>query len=543
MKIYITGHRNPDMDSVTSAYAYAVLKNAIDHDNEYIPVMLGVANNNTRKAFSRLGIPLPMVLRDVRPRVGEVRRQPSVSISSSDPLYLLMDIFQRRHPTVVPVLDDGEFRGLLSADDINASFLRENSGAVRQRYLLSEENIERIIEGEYIKHGDCGTVRAPYMIGAMEYQVYLERLERLVDKPVLIIGERRKHIQAAIEQQLPGIVLTGVSDPSRLDMDFSAFRGFVYVSYLDTAETLRLMRLSTPVSDILPPPDPETIIDSGMLFDEAKKKLQESEYRGLSVFTDGKWSGFVTRRCFLDKPRQRIILVDHNEAEQSVQGIEDAEITEILDHHRLAPPRMRTPIYIVSEPLGSTCTIVYEQFRKYGVEIDPLTAMALLSGLTADTVILRSPTTTEYDRHVAAALCEIGGVEDYEAFGRSLFADGPTLSERDPEEVILSDMKTYNEKSVRFAIGQVEIMALEEVHDVRKKYLETLCRVRDEKSLDWVMLLVSDVIKGNSVLLMTPFDKAHYLIYEKIEDETYYLPGVLSRKKQLLPEIFRVLDL
>lgn len=542
MRIYITGHRNPDMDSVCSAYAYAVLKSRIDPENEYVPAMLGPANGNTKKAFSELGIELPVFLRDVRPRVKEVQKKSMVSISSFDPLYILMDIFQRRRPSVVPVLDDGQFRGLLSADDINGFFLRENSGAVRQRYLLSEENIERVIEGEYIQRGSCGTVRAPYMIGAMEYKVYLSRLERLTDKPVLIIGYRKKHIEAAIENQLPGIVITGVSDPTKMDIDFSSYKGFVYISFLDTAETLRLMRLSTPVSDILPEDNPDMRIDSGMLFDDAKKKLQESGYRGLSVFSGGKWTGFVTRRCFLDKPRQKIILVDHNEADQSVTGIEDAEITEILDHHRLAPPRMRTPIYIVSEPLGSTCTIVYEQFRKWGVDIDPLTAKVLLSGLTSDTVMLKSPTTTDYDRHVARRLCEIGGIDDYEAFGRSLFSDGTSLAERDPEKVILSDMKTYNEKGVRFAIGQVEVMTLEEVSDIRKMYLEALCSVAEDKELDWCMLLISDVIKENSVLLMTPFRKENDLIYEKIEEGAYSLPGVLSRKKQLLPEILRVLE-
>ncbi len=530
------------MDSVCAAYSYAVLKNKIDSSNEYIPVMLGPANGNTKNAFARMGIELPQFLRDVRPRVKEVQRKPVNTISSSDPLYLLMDIFQRRRPSVVPVIDDGVYKGLLTADDINGFFLRENSGVIRQRYLLSEENIERVIEGEYLKRGNAVEIRAPYMIGAMEYQVYLSRLERLVDKPVLVIGYRKKHILAAIENQLPGIVITGVSDPSRMDIDFSSFKGFVYLSYLDTAETLRLLKLSTPVSDIIPEEDPEMNIEASMLFDDAKKKLQESGYRGLSVFDKGEWTGFVTRRCFLDKPKQRLILVDHNEAEQSVQGIEDAEISEILDHHRLAPPRMRTPIYIVSEPLGSTCTIIYEQFKKWGVEIDPLTARVLLSGLTADTVILKSPTTTSYDEHVARRLCEISGIGDYEEFGRSLFSDGTSLAERDPERVILSDMKSYTEKGVRFAIGQVEVMSLMEVPDIKTRYLEELEKVREEKALDWCMLLISDVIKGNSILLTTPFERCSHLIYEKIDENTYSLPGVLSRKKQLLPEILRILE-
>ena len=530
------------MDSICAAYSYAVLKNSIDPDNEYIPVRLGGANRNTKNMFASLDLELPRFLKDVRPRVGEVQKKPVSMISSSDPLYLLMNMFQRRRPTVVPVIDDGEYKGLLSADDINGFFLRENEGAVRQRYLISEENIERIIEGEYIQRSSLGSVRAPYMVGAMEYKVYLSRLSRLTEKPVLVIGCRKKHIEAAIEHQIPGIVLTGVSDPTKIGIDFSSFRGFVYVSYLDTVETLRLLRLSTPVSDILRGDDPETRIDSSMLFDDVKKKLQESEYRGFSVFTGDEWTGFVTRRCFLDKPRQKLILVDHNEAEQSVPGIEDAEIIEILDHHRLAPPRMRTPIYIVSEPLGSTCTIVYEQFRKWGADIDPTTAKVMLAGLTADTVMLKSPTTTEYDRHVARRLCAIAGISDFDAFARSLFSDGASLAEQDPKTVIESDMKSYTERGVRFAIGQVEVMSLEEVRGIKDRYLSVLDDVRGEKGLDWCMLLITDVIRGNSVLLMTPFHREGALAYEKIEDGAYSLPGVLSRKKQLLPEILRVLE-
>ena len=171
-----------------------------------------------------------------------------------------------------------------------------------------------------------------------------------------------------------------------------------------------------------------------------------------------------------------------------------------------------------------------------------MTALVLLSGLTADTVMLKSPTTTDYDRHVARKLCEIGEVPDFEEFGRSLFEDGSSLSERNPDEVICSDMKTYNEKGVKFAIGQVEVMALEEVRDIREKYLEALEKIRNEQGLNWVMLLISDVLKGNSVLLMTSYNKESTLIYEKIADGTYLLPGVLSRKKQLLPEILRVLE-
>ena len=539
MEIYITGHRNPDMDSVCSAWAYSVLKNRLDDGNVYKPIMLGAANSNTKQFFAANSLEMPEFMHDARPRVGEVKKSPTYSMASSDPVYLLMDLYSRMRPTVVPVIDDGEYKCLLSSDDINNFFLRESRHGERMSYTLSEENIGRVIKGTFLKHGSGENVKAPYMVGAMEYGVFLSRLDKCQTKPVLIIGDRRKHLEAAISRSLPGIVLTGIERLDEFDFDFSSFSGFVYVSAMDTAETLRLMRLSTPLSDIMLRDDVK--LDSEMLFDDAKKTLQESEYRGLSVYTDGKWSGFVTRRCFLDKPRKRFILVDHNEIEQSVPGIEEGEIVEILDHHRLAAPRMRTPIYICSEPLGSTCTIVYEQFRKWGVDIDAVTAKVLLAGLVSDTVMLKSPTTTDYDRHVADKLSAIAGV-DIGEFSEELFSSDISLAEKDAESIIRSDMKTYKEGKVRFAIGQVEVTNIQEADGIKDKYIAALEAVRARGGLDWCMLLITDVIRGSSVLLTTDCSLVQKLAYEKISDGMLSLPGVLSRKKQLLPEILRVVS-
>ena len=539
MEIYITGHRNPDMDSVCSAWAYSILKNKLDDGNIYKPIMLGAANSNTKQFFVSNSLDLPDFMHDAKPRVGEVKKSPTYSMTASDPIELLMDLYSRMRPTVVPVIDNGEYRCLLSSDDINNFFLRESRHGERMSYTLSEENIGRVIKGTFLKHGSGKDVKAPYMVGAMEYGVFLSRLDKCQIKPVLIIGDRRKHLEAAISRSLPGIVLTGIERLDEFDFDFSSFSGFVYVSAMDTAETLRLMRLSTPLSDIMQSEDVK--LDSDMLFDDAKKTLQESEYRGLSVYTDGKWSGFVTRRCFLDKPRKRFILVDHNEIEQSVPGIEDGEIVEILDHHRLAAPRMRTPIYICSEPLGSTCTIVYEQFRKWGVDLDAMTAKVLLAGLVSDTVMLKSPTTTDYDRHVAEKLSAIAGV-DIGRFSEELFSNDISLAEKDAESIIRSDMKTYKEGKTSFAIGQVEVTNIQEADGIKDKYIEALEAVRARGGLDWCMLLITDVIRGSSVLLTTDYPLVQKLAYEKISDGMLSLPGVLSRKKQLLPEILRVVS-
>ena len=234
--------------------------------------------------------------------------------------------------------------------------------------------------------------------------------------------------------------------------------------------------------------------------------------------------------------------MDHNEAEQSVIGIEEADIVEIIDHHRLAAPKMKSPIFICSEPVGSTCTIVFEQYAKWQVPIDKVTAMVLLGGLVADTVMLKSPTTTEYDRVVAEALKKAAEIDDFDEFCRSLFSSSASLKDKDPVQVIRSDFKKYTEHGVHFGIGQVEVGSLEEIKEMSTTYLESLKNVRDKEGLSIAMLLVTDVFKEESILLNTQFDKEYKIPYERLDNGMYYLPGVLSRKKQLLPETLKVLE-
>lgn len=541
-KIYVTGHRNPDMDSICSAYVYANLKNKTDSENEYIPVRLGSANSNVKSLFSRLSLPLPDTLKDVKPKVRDVVRTPDFTLTSDCPVYSMIDLFAKEKITVLPVFDSrGGYLDLLSGDDINRFFLRENQGK-RVDYTLSEENIAKVVPGYFKKYGECNFLVAPFMVGAMEYDVFRSRLEKCEGKPILVVGYRKRHINEAIRQNLPGIILTGIDDPDSLEIDFSTYNGFIYISELDTAETLRALRLASPIYGLLKEKSEVPKIQADMLFDDAKQMLMNSEFRGLSVFEGDEWIGFVTRRCFLNKPRAKVILMDHNEIEQSVIGIEEADIVEIIDHHRLSPPRMRNPIYICSEPLGSTCTIVYEQYKKLGVELEPKLAEVLLSGVISDTVMLKSPTTTSYDRHVVDKLCDKASIKDLNEFSQRLFASGSALAGQNPTKVIESDLKRYYEYGVRFAIGQVEVTNLIEIQNLQEIYHVALDRECSALNLDWAMLLITDILTDTSLLFTTGYERESRFLYEKTAKNTYLLPGVLSRKKQLLPEVLRVLE-
>ena len=293
------------------------------------------------------------------------------------------------------------------------------------------------------------------------------------------------------------------------------------------------------LGDIIHPQ--EMFLKTDDLFEDAKRTLQNSTKRGIAVFDGEEYAGYVTRRCFLDPPKYNVILVDHNELGQSIKGIETANVCEIIDHHRLDALKTDVPLFIDAEPLGSTCTIIYQLYLRNGIRPDSETARILLSGITSDTLILRSPTTTRIDVDSAEALAAISGV-DVEEFGREMFSHIEGLKSREPEAAITADFKVYDENTVRIGIGQCEAMTLNDLEGYKDTYLRALEDVRRANGLDWAALMITDVIKERSVLLSTVYKAVKELPYTAISENVLDMPGVMSRKKQLLPEILHAVN-
>jgi manganese-dependent inorganic pyrophosphatase len=423
--IYVTGHRNPDLDSVCSAYGYAGLMNMQDMDNTYIPVRCGHLSDSTRSILEQLDIEIPVYKSDVYPRVKDVMLNTDHLINADDPLTTVAAIYEKNNPSAIPVYDKDEFYGLLTVDDITNWTMRE----------LSQSN-------------------------------------KITEIPKV------KEIMTAQEEK----------------------------------------------------------VTSEELFDEARSILQKSSKRGLAVYDDDRYVGFVTRRCFLRSPRNNVILVDHNEPGQSIRGIETANIVGIIDHHRLDAIKTSQPIFICSEPLGSTCTIVYQQFIRNNRTPESVMAKVLLTGILSDTLILKSPTTTGEDTvaaHVLASICKV----DLEEYGLSMFSRVGGLKDREPRSAISADFKTYSENGVKIGIGQCEVTTLNDLKDYSAEYLEALNEIRTLKGLDWAVLMITDVIHEHSALICTDHRANKHLPYSPFDKNIYDMPNVMSRKKQLLPEI------
>ncbi len=429
-KIYITGHRNPDMDSLCSAYAYANLKNRIDSDNEYIPVRIGNLTKSIQKFFESIGAEPPIYKNHIYPVVKDVILEPGERIDINMPLVSLSKFYNEVNPSSYPIYDGNDFVGLLSVDDIAIWLMQK---------LEKNEKIDS---------------------------------ETLI-KDVLKIREDK--------------------------------------------------------------------FDALDYFEDGKAIMIKSKLRGFPVYEDNKYIGYVTRRCFLESPKHNVILVDHNEASQSIKGLETANIVEIIDHHRLGALKTILPIYMDIEPLGSTCTIVYQQYLKHNIKPNEIEAKVLLAGLISDTVILKSPTTTKTDIDTANDLTKLAKVNLNE-FAEKMFSSMGGLTADVANEKIESDFKIYAENGVSVGIGQCEVVTLRDLDNYKEAYLKTLDEVRLKNSLNWAMLMITDVIKETSVLLTTDFKLNKNIQYKKIENNIYDMPGVLSRKKQLLPDILSLIN-
>ena len=356
---------------------------------------------------------------------------------------------------------------------------------------------------------------------------------------IVALGYRTRYIEHAMAMNVPAIIITTRTNVEE-DIDFSSYEGTVYVTELGTAEVERRLRMSPAISTIMGKQGRKLQVTD--LFDDAKEELSTSKLRGLSVFDGEEFVGYVTRRCFLHKPSYNVILVDHNEVGQSIKGIEEASVVEIIDHHRLDALKTSLPIFIDAEPLGSTCTIVYQQFLRHNIVPDELTAKILLTGVISDTLILRSPTTTAIDKATAGALAAISGEFDIQAFGEKLFSVTDSMANRDPEKAIRSDFKVYSEHGIKIGIGQCEATTLKDFSTYGDKYLSVLEEVREKDALDWAMLMITDVLREKSILISTDYRLYKKLPWNEICPRAMDMPGILSRKKQLLPEVIHTLD-
>ena len=533
-KVYITGHRNPDIDSLCAASAYANLKNLTDSENEYIAIHCSPVSDQVKEQMEAMGIEIPQYKKDVFPKVRDVMLEPQTHIQAGAPIFALVNAYNEDNPSVVPIYDGTEFKGLLSVDDITGWFLSDNKEEI-PTYKFLVDNVLRVIPGKLIHRGKSDEIEGSLLVGAGTYEAFSSMLDQ-IDNCIVVLGSRKRHIEYAIKKQMPAIIIAAASEAP--DVDFSGYEGSVFITELGTAETLRRIRLAESIETMMQ--SATATIDIDDLFVEGRKIFANSHTRGLAVMENGEFKGFVTRRCFLERPVKKVIMVDHNEPAQSIEGIETADVVEIVDHHRLDSLSTTMPIFIAAEPLGSVNTIIYQQYIRHGIMPDQYAARTMLTGIVADTLILRSPTTTMQDVQAVEMLARLAKVPSVQEFGEKLFSISDNLATQDPDTMILSDFKKYENGGTKMGIGQCEVTTLSDVQQYAQTYIDALQKIADSQGLDWALLMVTDVLREDSVLLASNNKANRDLPYQKIDEQIFDMPGVMSRKKQLLPMLLSV---
>ncbi len=540
-KIYVVGHKNPDTDSLCAAYCYAELKNAINTDAkvQYKAVRCGTVNPQSNFVFKEFGIEPPPLRKDVYIRAYDIMISNTETLSEDDPTFIAMKKIAK-NKVVIPIISEtNSLRGTINADDMSNFLLHTYSIDKKQEFVLTRKNINAILPGKIFKRGKNEEFIAPIILGSVLFRSSYDA-HSFDNKPALICSFQDNIIKEAVDLQLPAIIITFMDDEAKLKELLKNYKGFVYLSSIDIAETLRRVEMSTAIKYVMNPSP--TTIESQSFYDDIKKRLLETGRSSLIVTHKNKYMGIISRRQVIEKPAKKIILVDHNELKQSIDGAQDAEVQEIIDHHRFAPQPTANPIYIYSKALGSTCSLVYLHYKNAKVNISKKIAKVLLSGIFSDTLLLKSPTTTEEDKTIAQDLMRISdlSLQDY---GKKLLSANPSLTESDPREAITRDMKPYTVNEMDFAIGQIEVMNFSDLNESYDVYREMLYKVKLEQDLTFLALMITDVLESNSYLLITPIDALEEnLSYNQTRSNLYFLPGIISRKKQLLPEILWILN-
>jgi manganese-dependent inorganic pyrophosphatase len=536
--IYVTGHRNPDTDSIASAIGYAELKGRIDPRNQYIPVRLGDCNAQTRWLLKRSAAPMPQHLAHVSLRAGDVM-QKSFPVSRQDaPVREAGRAMAKADLELVPIVDEnGALTGVLTERALARRFVRDS-----QRTSTLEEAptdlsaLVDVLDGKLV----CGEERQ------LSGRVWVYAMDPASQSgigagDVVVVGNRPDAQQRVIELGVALLVLSNGSAPSEAALAAARERGTaIIVSPLDSYVCGRMITLAAPCRALMEK-DPMTVT-TDFLVDDMSEPIKESHHgAAVAVDADNRPVGLVTRSDLVAPPRRRVILVDHAEQAQSAVGIGEAEILEILDHHHIGSIETRVPVTATFDPVGSTATLVVERFRQAGMEPSRPTALMLLGAVLSDTVILNSATTTERDHAVVEYLERVLEV-DAEELGRAMFQETSDVSGLSADEIITRDAKSYQGRGGQeIRIAQVEVVG-DALLERREELQEALRREREDRELVVYALMITDVLdKGTEMLVAGDAAAVARTFGTEHADSTISLPGVMSRKKEVAPKLMTAL--
>ena len=530
--IYTIGHRNPDTDSICSAIGYAHLKRALGEN--VLPARAGKMNAETKYVLEKFSIDTPKLITDLFPRVKDVLIETKAVVKEHDTLRKLGQIMREHDVKSVPVVNDEEVLvGIVTVSDLAKRYFNELG-----MQNLADANVTLSLVVEVL---DAKIVHSVNLNKKVEGEVRIaagshETIHSVIKKgDVVLVGDRENAMISCVNEDISCLVVTGNAPISQEVLDIAKEKDILVVtSPYDTYTCARMVNQCVPVSRIMQ--KDVTNFKPTDLLSDIKTKIELNKYRNYPVVENNKLIGIVSRDQLAVPEREKVILVDHNERSQAVEGIEEARIMEIIDHHRLGGLQTSEPIFIRNEQVGCTATIVANMHWHRGVEIPHNIAGILLSAIISDTVLFKSPTCTQYDKETAERLAKIAGLE-INSYGMALLKAGSGIGNMSSLEIAKNDLKEFNIGDYRMIVSQLSVMDESEVLAIKADIIESMKVLATNEGYNMALLMVTNILEQGTHLLF--IGEPQKLIKEAFGvepvDNMVYLPGVMSRKKQVIP--------
>lgn len=536
--VYVVGHKNPDTDSICSAISYAYLKNQISPQYQYVPARAGQISAETQYVLERFGMEPPALLENIGTRVKDMDIRNVPGVLSNISLKHAWTLMMTQNVFTLPITNEkNQLKGVITTNDIAKSYMEEYDSAIVSVAKTSYRNILETLDAEMIVGDPDGCFdKGKVVIAAANPDVMEDYIE---EHDMVVLGNRYESQLCAIEMQAGCIVVCLGAPVSRTIKRLAQERNCtIIVTPLDTYAVARLINQSMPVDFFMRKENLVTfrLADyTEMIRDTMSKK----RYRDFPILDrSGQYVGMISRRNLLGVHKRGLILVDHNEVSQAVDNVLDAEIMEIIDHHRLGSLETMSPVYFRNQPVGCTATIIYQIFMEQGVSIPENIAGLLCSAIISDTLVFRSPTCTAMDVNAARALEKIAGIE-CETYAQKMFAAGSDLKSKTAEEILYQDFKRFEFGDYNIGIGQITAMNAEELQNIKQRLLPYIREVHEKDDMDMIFFMLTDIIKESTELLFCGKNSAELVeeaFHQKNSEEGCVdLSGVVSRKKQLVP--------
>ena len=535
-KIYIVGHKNPDTDSICSALAYANLKSQISNEARYIPKRAGLLNEETQYVLERFDVEPPKLLSNVHLQVKDVDVNLMEGIRSNTSIKEAWAMMKERNAYTIPVTRNQKLEGVITTGDIATSYMDVYDSNILATARTQYQNMVDTVDGEIVTgNSHAYFVKGKVVVAASSPDL----MENYIEKDDLVIlGNRYESQLCAIEMDASCLIICQGAQVSKTIKKIAEERDIVIITTPhDTFTVARLINQSIPVKHFMMK-DGLTIFNTTDYVESIKDVMAKKRTRDFPVVDKkGKYYGLISSRRLMDARKKQVIMVDHNEKTQAVDGIEEAEILEIIDHHRLGSLETVGPVYFRNQPVGCTATIIYDMYRENNIVPDKTMAALLCSAIISDTLLFRSPTCTLVDRVSAEELARIAEI-NMEELAQNMFQAGSNLKGKTAAEICFQDFKHFTVGDVKFGVGQINSMSGEELVEIKEKLLPYLSNVALDQKLDMVFFMLTNIIEESTELLCYGKGAKEQVLEAfdlPVDTDDVHLTGVVSRKKQLIP--------